>query len=90
MLGGGSDKTRELYRIRFGKEYSICLCWDCEATLSAGEKFGLGLPSNKVQVKPCAEFVWALVTFYKEVERARREGKPLPAWKTRYGSEYWC
>jgi hypothetical protein len=31
------EKTSALYRARFGQEYNICLCWDCQA-LTAGIK----------------------------------------------------
>lgn len=90
VLGDGMEETRDLYRIRFGKEYSICLCWDCEATLSAGEKLKLGLAGHESSVKRCAELVSMQVTFYRVVEDARRADKPLPVWdEPTYGTEYW-
>ncbi|KAF5666356.1 hypothetical protein FHETE_6240 [Fusarium heterosporum] len=36
-LATGNDETQVLYRIRFGLEYSICLCWECQAIMSAVE-----------------------------------------------------
>jgi hypothetical protein len=42
MLGSGNlntgfDKTAILYRQHFGLDYYVCLCWECQAVLSAIE-----------------------------------------------------
>ncbi|QKX53956.1 uncharacterized protein TRUGW13939_01036 [Talaromyces rugulosus] len=37
-LDSGIDETQKLFRLRFGQEYSLCLCWDCEMTLTMLEK----------------------------------------------------
>ncbi|KAK2768343.1 hypothetical protein FQN54_000197 [Arachnomyces sp. PD_36] len=91
VLDDGMARTRDLYRIRFGKEYSICLCWDCQAMLSTVEKLGVSQTGSKLKVKQCAERVSLVVTFYREVEKARRAKVALPSWdKKTYGPEYWC
>uniref|UniRef100_A0A093V443 Uncharacterized protein n=1 Tax=Talaromyces marneffei PM1 TaxID=1077442 RepID=A0A093V443_TALMA len=37
-LGHGANETKHLFRTRFGQEYSVCLCWDCEMLATALEK----------------------------------------------------
>lgn len=37
VLSGGLQRTKQLWKIRFSEEYVRCLCWDCEAILSAVE-----------------------------------------------------
>lgn len=32
------EETKELFLVRFGGWYKWCLCWDCEASLSAIEE----------------------------------------------------
>lgn len=91
VLDDGMEKTRQLYRIRFGKEYSVCLCWDCEATLSTAAKLSQDQVNDKSSVEECAERVSMLVTFYRDVEKARRDNKALPVWHEEvYGRDYWC
>ncbi|KAH7158700.1 hypothetical protein DER46DRAFT_627175 [Fusarium sp. MPI-SDFR-AT-0072] len=36
-LAVGNDETQSLYRVRFGGEYTVCLCWECQAIMSAVE-----------------------------------------------------
>ncbi|KAJ4011310.1 hypothetical protein NW752_007153 [Fusarium irregulare] len=36
-LAVGNDETQILYRTRFGLEYSVCLCWECQTITSAVE-----------------------------------------------------
>jgi hypothetical protein len=71
-LGKGMQRTKELWRVRFGAEYLICTCWDCEALLD--EVDGKGTDADKVDV----ERVAAQVEFHRAVEIARREGGGLP------------
>lgn len=75
-LGDGADKTRGLFRQKFGQEYRICGCWDCEALLSALEDFssdeeGLSMASIVANIKE-------KVAYYRAVEMSRRRGNPLP------------
>lgn len=35
VLNGGMEATKRLFRVRFGQEYSVCHCWDCEVALLA-------------------------------------------------------
>ncbi|KAI9768917.1 MAG: hypothetical protein M1840_004513 [Geoglossum simile] len=76
-LDSGLDKTEQLFRIRFGKEYFVCNCWDCEAILSS-----VTGPSRNGEAQPdmdaVAQKVSDEIVYYKAVELARRAKKPLP------------
>ncbi|KAG4254147.1 hypothetical protein BFJ72_g9027 [Fusarium proliferatum] len=76
-LAVGNDETQTLYRIRFGEEYTVCLCWECQAIMSAvedstdgDEYFGESPVSGFVNT--LADKVLADVQFYRAVESARR------------------
>jgi hypothetical protein len=73
-LDTGFDKTRALYLMRFGKEYRVCGCWDCEALLSALHVSG----ARQVPDEEALQKVSDQVTYYKTVEAARRQKLPLP------------
>lgn len=65
--------TRDQYRIRFGKEYQVCGCWDCEALLSAIRNVPVGtMPDEKYLGK-----VYEEVLYFKAIESARRNKQPL-------------
>jgi hypothetical protein len=72
-LDTGFQDTKNLYRIRFGKEYHTCGCWDCEALQSAVEE--AGKDGDLVQI---AQRVGADVAYYRAVEVSRRTNKPIP------------
>jgi hypothetical protein len=75
-LDNGMEKTKNLYRIRFGQEYSICNCWECEAMLSAIEALdNIALDANKV-----AQTVEKEVTFHRAVELERRNRDVKLVW----------
>jgi hypothetical protein len=79
-LDDGMERTRKLFRIRFGQEYSVCLCWDCQAALSEAKKIK---PENmtKDAIQSAVDRVTLLVAFYKNVEDGRRAKKThLPVW----------
>lgn len=67
--------TKELFQLRFGEEYSRCLCWDCEAVLSAVEE---ALQMEAGQEEKLARRVTVDVAYFRAVEMARRNGKMLP------------
>jgi hypothetical protein len=71
ILNPGFTKTGDLYRIRFGQEYQVCNCWDCEALLSA-----VISPSSETQpdYEAIARHVHANVAYHRAVEIARRKG----------------
>lgn len=75
ILNPGFTKTRDLYRIRFGREYQVCNCWDCEALLSA-------VMSHSSETQPdyeaIARRVHTNVAYHRAVEIARRNGNILP------------
>lgn len=59
--------------MRFGQEYHICGCWDCEALQSAIERTSKG-----ADLKAIAKQVGENVTYYRAVEVARRKKEPIP------------
>jgi len=78
-LDVGLEKTKKLFRIRFGKEYLVCNCWDCEALLDAVENRDESIvDANGSASKTIAETTADEVMFYRAVEVARTAGKPLP------------
>ncbi|KAG5800090.1 hypothetical protein H9Q69_000933 [Fusarium xylarioides] len=76
-LAVGNDETQTLYRIRFGEEYTVCLCWECQAIMSAvedsadGDEF-LGEVPVSGFAETLADKILADVQFYRAVESARR------------------
>ncbi|KAH8705642.1 hypothetical protein BGW36DRAFT_284650 [Talaromyces proteolyticus] len=72
-LHGGMDETKQLFRIRFGEDYSPCLCWDCETILTALEN--LEKEDNLFQegsMEPLTKHVQNYVQYYRAAEFARR------------------
>ncbi|KAM0249759.1 hypothetical protein ACHAP5_002628 [Fusarium lateritium] len=72
----GNDETHNIYRIRFGLEYSVCLCWECQAVMSAVEdsdRYG-----DLEEVRPggfeesLADRILEDVEYHRSVESARR------------------
>jgi len=39
-LADGLEETRELFMVRFGETYQVCLCWDCQAIMDCVEEEG--------------------------------------------------
>lgn len=72
-LDSGLQDTKSLYRMRFGQEYHICGCWDCEALQSTIEKAGKGADWGRI-----AKEVGEEVAYYRAVEVARRKGQLIP------------
>ena len=77
VLNGGEETTKQLFRMRFGQEYIICNCWDCETALSALSR-GERQVQGERDMESVAEEVLIDVAYYRAVELARRQGKPLP------------
>jgi hypothetical protein len=76
-LDTGFEETKNLYRIHFGQDYSVCGCWDCEALLSAMEK-SEGTSGSEMALEKIATQVSADVAYYRAVEAARRKGEAIP------------
>ena len=77
VLSGGMETTKKLFRIRFGQEYLVCHCWDCETALSAvsaSKQEG----RDRTDMSSITSEVLEDVAYYRAVELARRAGKPLP------------
>ena len=74
-LDSGYDKTKELYHLYFGKIYSGCLCWDCEAIASALEKADEEYDDmlDGVDLDAVVEEVKAEVEYHRVVEMVRRK-----------------
>ena len=77
VLSGGMERTKELFRVRFGQEYLICHCWDCEAALSAvsdSKQEG----KHPTDINSITSEIFENIAYYRAVELARRAGRPLP------------
>lgn len=76
-LAIGNDETQSLYYTRFGLEYSVCLCWECQAIMSAvedSEKDGSLEKSNSSDVaQDLTDKVLEDINYYRAVESARRK-----------------
>jgi hypothetical protein len=69
-LNTGLAKTKDLYRIRFGQQYQVCNCWDCEALLSTAEDL-----ESRTESEAIASKVHESVAYHRAVEIARRKGQ---------------
>ncbi|KAI9375936.1 hypothetical protein BJX61DRAFT_548457 [Aspergillus egyptiacus] len=79
MLNYDSMRAEGFYRLRYGEQYRVCLCWACEAILSAVEEVddgGDGL--EPTVVNDLAKKVRQQLDYYRELEIARRMGRELP------------
>ncbi|KAL4927874.1 uncharacterized protein BDV17DRAFT_292150 [Aspergillus undulatus] len=84
-LDPGFERTANLFRVRYGVEYSRCLCWDCEALLSAIE--GARGEGKEGKGKEIAKEVHESVAYYRAVETARRKGEVLLPVRDQDGDE---
>ncbi|OKL57187.1 hypothetical protein UA08_07335 [Talaromyces atroroseus] len=74
-LGHGADETQHLFRTRFGHEYSVCLCWDCEMLTTALEKVDEKDETGLLDDLDMADFtekVGQYVSYYRSEELRRR------------------
>jgi hypothetical protein len=78
-LGHGADETRHLFRIRFGQEYSVCLCWDCEMLTTALEKAdeGVDLLVDDLDMATLAKQAGKYVDYYRSEELSRRVDRKM-------------
>ncbi|KAE8351978.1 hypothetical protein BDV28DRAFT_136029 [Aspergillus coremiiformis] len=77
------DKTGELFRVAFGLQYHVCLCWDCEAVASAMEAIAKNddvdiLDDFETEAESVANKVEEDVRYYRAVEISRQKGMALP------------
>jgi hypothetical protein len=72
-LKDGSATTRGLWRVRYGTEYRICGCWDCEGLISLLES-----AEENQGMEDIVKKVGEEVSYYRAVEVARRKGDRLP------------
>ncbi|CAJ0550624.1 Ff.00g105540.m01.CDS01 [Fusarium sp. VM40] len=72
----GNDETQNLYRIRFGLEYSVCLCWECQAVMSAVEDSDRDGDVEEMRSEGfegnLADRILEDVKYFRSVESARR------------------
>ncbi|KAF9885598.1 hypothetical protein FE257_012804 [Aspergillus nanangensis] len=82
-LDTGFTSTEEWYQLRFGEQYQVCLCWYCEAILSAVEEEEVkdGGSWEAVDVEEIVERVGEEVEFCRDLEISRQKGRRLPRWK---------
>jgi hypothetical protein len=76
-LQGGRDRTREVWQIRVGGEYEVCLCWDCEAVVAVlevveDEEEEGGGEEDEYWFEKVMQRVRNEVEYYRAVEMARR------------------
>ncbi|PLB45996.1 hypothetical protein P170DRAFT_439690 [Aspergillus steynii IBT 23096] len=76
VVRNGMQYTAEVFGLRFGQKYEVCLCWDCEAIVDAVE--GMQADENEGDVHEFVKNVAEKVLFHREVEVARRMGKMVP------------
>ncbi|KAL4783853.1 hypothetical protein BJX76DRAFT_348301 [Aspergillus varians] len=84
-LDHGFTHAEQWYRLRFGEQYQVCLCWSCEAILSAVEELDGDVLDDDVD-PPVADIVnkvQSKVHYYQEFETARRLERVLPIWNHR-------
>lgn len=70
VLKPGLTSTKDLFRIRFGQEYQICQCWDCEALLSAVSSHYSETPPDNTTI---ARQVHDEVAYFRAVEIAKQK-----------------
>lgn len=75
-LDGGMGKTVDLFTVQFGEDYVRCLCWDCEASVSALEDADDDVGDHNIDV--IVQKMQEDLEYYRAVELARRYGGPLP------------
>ncbi|KAF7555995.1 hypothetical protein G7Z17_g1719 [Cylindrodendrum hubeiense] len=73
-LNDALEETVKLFSIHFGHSYSICLCWECEAILSAVQACDEDDDSDADQFTQLAGKVMRKVDYYRAVELSRRNG----------------
>ncbi|KAL2809440.1 hypothetical protein BJX63DRAFT_435208 [Aspergillus granulosus] len=82
-LDNGFTSAEEWYRLTYGEQYQVCLCWSCEAILSAVEKLDDDTLASQEITPPRGDLsqrIQCEVHYYREVEIARRLGRQLPIW----------
>ncbi|KAL4963651.1 uncharacterized protein BDV14DRAFT_201617 [Aspergillus stella-maris] len=80
-LDTGFSSAETLYRLRFGEQYRVCLCWGCEGILDAVENVDEDdLDEGKVDLNELAQGVEKRVHYYREMEITRCLGGQLPIW----------
>jgi hypothetical protein len=72
------DATRTFYRVRFGDEYLMCGCWDCEALLSGVDEALRAGSDGGLDMATVAKKALDSVLYYRAVEVAVRKRQPLP------------
>ncbi|KAL4987813.1 hypothetical protein BDW68DRAFT_197135 [Aspergillus falconensis] len=80
-LDDGFMNAEQWYRLRYGEQYQVCLCWSCEAILSAVEELNEDiLDDPDPQLGDLVTDIERRVHYYREVEIARRLGRERPIW----------
>jgi uncharacterized coiled-coil protein SlyX len=80
-LGHGADEMRHLFRIRFGQECSVCLCWDCEMLTTALEKADeeVDILVDDLDMVKLVRQVGRYVSYYRSEELSRRVERRMEA-----------
>ncbi|KAK3395023.1 hypothetical protein B0H63DRAFT_518092 [Podospora didyma] len=77
VLHDSLGETQGLFYMRFGEQYSICLCWDCEAVVSVLEERDAELEGDvmklaKESIADMRDLVLQEVEYFRHVECSRR------------------
>lgn len=84
VLNRALEKTARLWRVRFGHEYDVCFCWDCQALLSAATEIAEHQRENGlcnmegIDTESVALTVGDYLTYYRYMEVSRRLNRPIP------------
>ncbi|KAH6651229.1 hypothetical protein F5144DRAFT_558833 [Chaetomium tenue] len=73
-LQNGAAITKDMWRVRYGTEFRVCGCWDCEGLISVLESG----EENMEGMEDIVNRVSEEVTYYRAVEAARRAQSKLP------------
>ncbi|KAL3455716.1 hypothetical protein BJX64DRAFT_271808 [Aspergillus heterothallicus] len=85
-LDNGFTSAEEWYRLTYGEQYQVCLCWSCEAILSAVETLDDDALASHEITPPLSEMsrnIEREIHYYREVETSRRLRKSTPIWDHR-------
>lgn len=77
VLDDGMKTTKGLFRTRFGQEYVVCHCWDCELVLSAISACTQE-DTTPTDMTSIIRDVSKTVAYHREVELARRARQLTP------------
>ncbi|KAL4994943.1 hypothetical protein BDV10DRAFT_203459 [Aspergillus recurvatus] len=80
-LDDGFTCAEQCYKLQYGEQYQVCLCWSCEAILSAVEDLDEdAFDDPDPQIGNLVTNIERRVHYYRELEIARKLGREMPIW----------